>query len=58
MANSSWQDIRRRRVRTDRDEQDVAAERRLLGFEVALNECGRLEITAVFDDASVPLTGA
>jgi DNA-binding XRE family transcriptional regulator len=102
MANSSWQDIRRRRVRTDRDERDVAAERRLLGFEVALNELrkrrslsqealaealgvsqenvsrierqrdinlstldryiaglgGRLEITAVFDDASVPLTGA
>ncbi len=38
MANTSWQEIRGRRIHTDQDEKDVAAERRLLQFEVALNE--------------------
>ncbi len=38
MANTSWQKIRGRRIQTHQDEKDVAAERRLLQFEVALNE--------------------
>src|SRR6476469_7729469 len=38
MAKTKWQDIRQRRIKTEQDEKDVAAERRLLQFEVALNE--------------------
>jgi len=38
MANTSWQEIRGRRIHTDQDEKDVAVERRLLQFEIALNE--------------------
>jgi DNA-binding XRE family transcriptional regulator len=38
MATTTWRDIRQRRIKTEQDEKDVAAERRLLQFEVALNE--------------------
>lgn len=41
-ANTSWQDIRQRRIKTDRDERDVAAERWLLRYEVALDKLRRL----------------
>lgn len=41
MANTSWQEIRGRRIHTEQDEKDVAAERRLLAFEVALNDLRR-----------------
>jgi len=36
-TNTSWRDIRRRRVKTGSDERDVAAERWLLRFAVLLN---------------------
>lgn len=38
MATTSWQEIRGRRIQTEQDEKNVAAERRLLEFEVALHE--------------------
>jgi len=38
MATTTWRDIRQRRIKTEQDEKDVATERRLLQFEVALNE--------------------
>jgi DNA-binding Xre family transcriptional regulator len=40
-TKATWREIRGRRIKSEQDEKDVAAERRLLEFEVALNELRR-----------------